>query len=82
MTAPEAAAHRAICAPCPDLPACTLAVWTASGAYFGAIFPGTPLDALVPPGVWRGSPRQIAEIRHTALGFPPQPASAACLAAD
>lgn len=66
MAAPEAAAHRALCAPCPDVAACTLALWSAGGAYFGAIWPGTPLDVMVPPGVWQGSLRQQAEILHTA----------------
>jgi hypothetical protein len=66
MAAPEAAAHRALCAPCPDVGACTLTMWSTAGAYPGAVFPGTPLDAMVPPDVYLGSPRQMAEIRHQA----------------
>jgi hypothetical protein len=70
MAAPEAAAHRALCAPCPEISSCTLALWAGSGAYFGAVWPGTPLDAFVPPEVWQDSPRRQAEIRHAAKQAP------------
>jgi hypothetical protein len=80
MTAPEAAAHRAICAPCPAVAACTLALWSAGGAYLGAIWPGTPLDTFVPPDVWRDSPRRQAEILHAARAVPADAITDRCAA--
>jgi hypothetical protein len=79
-TAPEAAAHRAVCAPCPDLTACTLALWTASGNYLGAIWPGTPLDRFVPPDIHQDSPRRQAEILHAARAMPAAGIIDTCLA--
>ncbi len=80
MAAPEAAAHRALCTPCPDAPACTLALWSAANGYYGAIWPGTPLDAFVPPAAWQGSPRQQAELLAIAGDTPRRLIADACAA--
>jgi hypothetical protein len=75
----ETAAHRRVCAPCPQPGDCILALWFATAGYFGLLDVQTPLDALIPADVFRGSPRQQNDLVRIAGHLPPDAITDTCL---